>query len=318
MIRKRLGRVTAVFTAATMALMLIGVGTAAALPPGWQFLNPVNEAPLVAPGRLAAWSFTIYNGGSSNISKLYLTDSLDQAAVYVKDDRNACVKSPVLYCDFGALNADASINVLVVHTAPSSPGDFPITFQLNGSGATFSDGLKGRSHGDTLELKFDGKNLNPPVTVVSGASEFDGGYVIDAGATFATGNTLTRQNPQYSSVVAPINLSAVTIQDLSGYGSGDPCGTNGLDCIGQWTRLSAPTASGTPIKVTLVVRGQSLPGSLGPDDIVVFHDGDGIIGDVAAERCASGSAPCIDVTEVGGNFQIVVWLIKNGNLRGGY
>jgi hypothetical protein len=326
-IRKRLSRLATVFTSATLALMLLGVGTVTASPPGWQFLNAVNEAPLVATENLAAWSFTIHNGGSSNISKLFLTDSLDQAAVFVKDDRNACVKTPVLFCDFGALNAGDSIDVLVVHTAPSTAGDFPITFQLNGSGETYSDG-KGRSHGDTLNLTFDGKQFNdpipdnPPVTVVSGASEFDGGYVVDAGATFSTGDTLTKKNPQYSSVVAPINLSAVTIQDLSSYGTGDPCGTNGLTCIGQWTKLSAPTAGGAKIKITLVIRGQGLPGSLTADDIVVYHDDDGIIGDVATERCASAtdsaSAPCIYVTEVGGNFQVVVWLTHNGNLRGGY
>ena len=320
MIRKRLSRFATVSTSATLALMLLGAGTASASPPGWEFTNAVNESPLVAPGRLAGWSFTIHNGGSSNISKVFLTDSLAHAAVFVRSDRAGCTLTPVLFCDFGALAAGADINVLVVHTAPSVTGNFPITFQLNGSGATYSDS-KGRSHGDTLNLAFDGATGNPPVTVVVGG-EFDGGYVIDAGTTFTTGSTLTRQNPQYSTVVAPINLSAVTIQDLSGYGSGDPCGTNGLDCIGQWTRLSAPTAGGAKIKVTLVIRGQGLPGNVSADDIVVWHDGDGIIGDVAAERCLtatdSASAPCVYVTAVGGNFQVVVWLTHNGNLRGGY
>lgn len=317
MIHKRLSRFAAISTSAVLALMLLGAGTASASPPGWQFLNAVNESPLVAPGRLAGWSFTISNGGSSNIAKLYLTDSLAQAAVYVKSDRPGCVLSPVLFCDFGALAAGDSFNVLVVHTAPSSAGDFPITFQLNGSGKTFSDS-KGRSHGDTLNLDFDGKTGNPPVTVVSGASEFDGGFVLDAGTTFSTGDTLTRRNPQYSSVAAPINLSAVTIQDLSSYGTGDPCGTNGLDCIGQWTRLSAPTSAGAKIKVTLVIRGQGLPGSLTADDINVWHDADGLISTRCASATDGGLAPCVYVTEVGGNFQVVVWLTQNGNLRGGY
>jgi hypothetical protein len=306
--------------AMSLALLLLGTGTAVASPPGWEFQNIVNETPTIGSNRLAAWSFTIHNGGNSNISKLYLTDSLTAAAVFVKDDRNACVASPVLYCSFGALNSGDSIDVLVVHQGPTS-GSLPIVFQLNGSGATYSDS-KGRSHGDTLELFFDGKQGHLPATAVSGNSEYDGGYVVTAGATFSTGTTVTKQNPQASSVVAPISLSAVSIQDLGSYGSGDPCGTNGLDCIGQWTKLSAPTTTGTAIKVTLLIRGKGIPGNVGPDDIVVYHDGDGIIGDSPAERCSSASdsasAPCVYVTEVGGNFQVVVWLTHNGNLRGGY
>lgn len=315
--RKRLSRLATALMSAALLGAMVAAAPASAATPGWQFNNPVNESPLVAPGRLAAWSFTITNGGSSNISKLFLTDSLAQAAVFVQADRPGCVLSPVLFCDFGALVAGASINVLVVHTAPASAGSFPITFQLNGSGNTFSDG-KGRSHGDTLNLSFDGKTGNPAATVVSGAGDFDGGYVVDAGATFATGNTLTKQNPQYSSVVAPINLSAVTIQDLGSYGTGDPCGVDGLTCIGQWTKLSAPTAAGTNIKVTLVIRGQGLPGSVTADDINVWHDGDGLITTRCASATDGSAAPCIFVTEVGGNFQVVVWLTHNGNLRGGY
>ena len=322
MIRKRLGRIaTALTTAALLGALAVAAPVSAA-PPGWEFRDAENLSPLVGENNNAGWSFRIYNGGSSNIAKLYLTDSLDQAAVFVQDDRGACVKTPVLYCDFGALNAGDSINVLVVHTAPSTAGAFPITFQLNGSGNTFSDG-KGRSHGDTEELTFDGKQENPPVTMVSTSGEFDGGYVVAPGETFSTGTTVTRQNPQSSSVVAPISLSAVTIQDLGSYGTGDPCGIEGFEnCIGQWTKVDAPTAGGAKIKVTLLIRGQGLPGNIGPEDIVVYHDGDGIIGDDAGERCSSAddsaSAPCVYVTEVGNNFQVVVWLLHNGSLRGGF
>lgn len=322
MIRKRLGRLATVFTAASLALMLVGVGTAVASPPGWEFLTPVNLAPQVGTSRLAAWSFTIHNDGNSNIAKVYLTDSLTTEAYDVYADRAGCVTTPGLYCNFGALAAGASIFVRVVYRAPSTAGNFPVTFQLNGSGATFSD-VRGRSHGDTENLLFDGivGVGHAPVTVVNGSTEFDGGYAITAGGTFSTGGTLTRQNPQTSSVVAPINLSAVTIQDTSSYGTGDPCGTNGLTCIGQWTKLSAPTSGGAKIKVTLLIRGQGLPGSVGAEDIVVFHDGDGLIGE-GGVRCASATdstgAPCIFVTEAGDNFLVVVWLTHNGGLRGGY
>src|SRR5205814_1153679 len=132
-------------------------------------------------------------------------------------------------------------------------------------------------HGDTLNLVFDGKTGNPPVTVVNTSTEFDGGYVVTAGGTFSTDPNVTKGNPQSSSVVSPINLSAVTIQDSASYpGTGDPCVTFGISCIGQWTKLSAPTATGTPIRVNLVIFSKGVPGSVGPSDIVVYHDGDGI------------------------------------------
>lgn len=323
MIRKRLGRLASISTSAALALMLLGVGTASATPPGWEFLTPANLAPEVGTSRLAAWSFTIHNGGNSNISKLYLTDSLGTEEYNVSADRAGCVTAPVLYCDFGALAAGASIFVRVVHTAPDAAGDFPVTFQLNGSGETYSDG-KGKSHGDTKSLYFDGVAGadHAPVTVVRSSTEFDGGFAFTSGTIFSTTGALTRQNPQTSSVVAPISLSAVTIQDIAGSISGDPCGTNGFDCIGQWTRLSAPTADNARIKVTLIIRGKGLPGSVGAEDIVVYHEGeDGLIGE-GGVRCTSAtdsaSAPCIYVTQVGGNFQVVVWLTHNGGLRGGY
>ena len=322
MIRKRLGRVATVVTSASLAVMLIGVGTTLASPPGWEFVNAENPSVQVRTGRLAGWSFTIHNGGSSNIAKLYLTDSLLTNAAFVQDERGACVASPVLYCDFGALTAGDSIDVLVVHTAPTTAGNFPIKFQLNTSGATFSDS-KGRSHGDTLNLEFDGKTGNPPVTVVRSGTEFDGGYVLAAGTEYSTGTTVTKQNPQSSSVLAPINLAAVTIEDTSSYpGTGDPCATSGITCIGQWTKLSAPTTIGAPIRVGLLVQAKGIPGSVGPDDIVVWHEGgDGIIGNEEGERCSSASdsasAPCVYVTK-DGNFHVVVWLLSNGGLRGGY
>jgi hypothetical protein len=96
--------------------------------------------------------------------------------------------------------------------------------------------------------------------------------------------------------------------------------------------VNAPNPAGDKIKVNLLILGKGIPGSVGPDDIVLYHLGgtnaergdDGIIGDGATsgatERCASAtdsaSAPCIYVTEEGQNFRIVAWLLHNGSLRG--
>jgi hypothetical protein len=323
-IRKRLGRVATVSTAATMALMLLGVGSATAATAPWEFLSPVNLPLTVSPSTdtksfYAAWSFTIHNKGTSNIAQLYLTDSRAGAAAFVSATRAGCVTSPELYCNFGALNAGQSIDVVVAYKTPTTAGNFPITFQLNANGSTFSDG-RNKSRGDTLNLPFDGGTNNPPVTVVSGSSDFSGGYALDGASSFETSTSLTKNNPQSTSATTPTSNTTVMVLETSGYTGGtDPlCGGN-VTCIGQWTTLTAPAASPTnPIKVVLTILKKGLPGSIGPDDLSVYHDGDGIISTHCASANDSASAPCIYPTEVGGNLQIVVWLDHNGGLRGIY
>ena len=143
---QRLGRLITVSTAALLALMLVGPGIATAATPGWQFRNILQEPTTVADGGVASFKFQVFNNGKSNISKLFLTDSYNGAALSVTNSRGVtCQTSPQLFCSFGALAAKGFINVQVLYRVGTS--DFTTTFQLDSSG----DPAGGNnSHGDSL------------------------------------------------------------------------------------------------------------------------------------------------------------------------
>jgi len=328
--RLRVTWLVTVMTTALLAVMLLSVGGSDAKTPGWGFSSvTVNPAP-VGLGKLAEYSFTISNTGKSNISALNLkTDIAGSLATPAWIEQvqfngqatptSACGPNPPtgpLNCNLRALNAGNSIDFKLIFRVPSSGGPYTFNFMANGNGNTPSDS-GGTSHGDTL--------LRAATVNVSGSAEFDGGFTIGGGGTFGTTGTLGKSNPQQSSVTTAQSFAATTIQDSAMYTGGtDPCAVNGSNCIGQWSRVTAPNDTSGPIKVVLLVYGKGLPGSVGPEDIVLLHldnggADDGIIGDSSGERCASAtdsSAPCIFVEAVGGNFRITAWLVHNGSLRG--
>ena len=86
-----LRRAVAVVTGAMLAAMLIGPTTVSAAQPGWEFQNLQLLPDTVSPGASAGYSFTIHNGGSSNISQLYLTDSVNAAPTYFVNSRGTVV-----------------------------------------------------------------------------------------------------------------------------------------------------------------------------------------------------------------------------------
>ena len=329
-------RYLGVTIAAMLTFAIASVGPVSARPPGWGFESIVAVPSTVSPSKVAAFDVTIKNGGKSNISSLLMATDLGDTnplAVpkYVGDATwvnqplphvvRPCGNPPytaALSCDFGNLVAGASVSLRIALPVPAATGTHSFNFVLTGNGNTPSD-TGGTSHGDTKR--------GPASVSVSDDPNFAGGFVLDS-ETFSTVENLTRQNPQAGSITTTQDFEPSTIQESNSYsGTGSPCAT--VNCIGQWTTVTAPNpTSGNKIKVTLLILGKGVPGSVGPDDIVLYHLGgtnaergdDGIIGDTPSERCAtatdSGSAPCIYVTEEGQNFRIVAWLLKNGTLRG--
>ena len=155
--RARVGRLAALLAASVMATtMSAGIVTAA--PPNWDMtVTPLPAA--VTPGAAAGFEVTITNNGPSNISQLFLNDNKGDTPVYLTSSRpGTCnelgVLSGRLFCSFGALTdteGENSVTVVVAYATPTSGASYAIKFQANTSGATFSDGPKGKSHGDTLE-----------------------------------------------------------------------------------------------------------------------------------------------------------------------
>ena len=312
MTRKHLGRIaTALTTAALLGAMVVAAPVSAAQP-GWLFQNVKQLPDTVGQNALAGFSFTIKNGGKSNISALYLTDTVAGSPVYVANSRNiACQTVPELRCAFGALVSGATIDVTVAYRVGTS--DFVNKFRLDSTG----DPAGGNnSHGDS-------KFTDLLTTVVTSSVDFDGGFVIDD-SLYETRGTLGRQNKQISTAEVGDTLIPVTIKD--GFGA-FACSNSDPDCanlIGEWSALDVNGGVNVkPIKVTLNIWGGSVPGGVGVGDIYLVHaDGTGAATKVDATCNADNpptNADClVSVTKVGSNFKIVAWLAHNGGLRGGY
>jgi uncharacterized repeat protein (TIGR01451 family) len=336
--RYRLTWLATVVTTALLAVMLLNVGGIAAKTPGWGF-NPssiTGDPATVSPGAYVSYSFAVENTGKSNISAVFLTTDIPLGsgletpvwvfpAVWTNQDGPTapCGSAPFdgpLNCDLGNIVAGGSVHLQIVFQAPDTGTSWKFNFLLYGNGNTPSDS-GGTSHGDYKK--------GPASVSISSSAEFAGGFTLDGGGTFGTTGALSKRNPQSSSVTTPQSFAATTIEDFSSYplGGTDPCSLSGANCIGQWTRVSAPNPDGGALKFEFEIYGKGIPGSVSADDILLYHYADNgtlieIVGDIPEERCDPATAdtdpshvPCIYVTESGGNFHVVAWLKNNGGLK---
>lgn len=305
--RSQIRRLAGMTVAATLMLAALAVGPAAAKTPGWQFINVQTLPETVGANSVAGYRFTITNAGKSNISALYLTDSVNAAPEFVWNSRGTtCDVSPNLRCAFGALNSGASIDVIVAYRVGNAT--FNNTFQLDSTGDPAGDN---QSHGDSL--------LQAVSTNVSTSANFAGSFTLDT-STLQTVGTLGSSNKQTSSVEPPETLIPVTVQD--GITSGVACTIAACsNQLGEWTSLNVANgkAYSSAFKVTLTVWKGAVPGGVSADEIDVLHTTDaGTTYVIAADCPASGPiiSECRTVTKVGQNYRIVIWLLQNGTLRG--
>lgn len=305
--RSQIRRIAGVTVAAALVLAALGAGPVAARTPGWQFLNVQTLPTTVGQNAVAGYSFTIKNGGKSNISALYLTDTTSTPPEFVWNSRGtACQLSPTLRCEFGALVAGASIDVIVAYRVGTT--NFNNSFQLDSTG----DPAGGNnSHGDS--------KLQPVSTAVSSNANFAGTFTLNTSALQTTG-TLGNSNKQTSTVEPPETLIPVTVQD--GITNGVPCTIAACsNQLGEWTNLNVANnkAYAAAFKVTLMVYKGAVPGGVDADEIEVLHTTNaGTTYVISADCPVSGpiTSECRTVDQVGQNFRIVVWLLQNGSLRG--
>lgn len=328
MIRKRLGRFATVLTSATMASLLLGVGTATAANPTWAV--SFDRLPnVVAPGSDAGWFVTVTNDGPSNINDLNISITSEEEGAlptYISDlvlssggTESCSTATGALVCNVGTLVDDATVTFTVAFAVPSTDiGTFDLNIGLvAGTGNTDSDG-PGKSRGD--------KKTFTNSTPISSSSNFDGGFTASENS-YQTNQNVGRRNLQATTIENVGDNIGVTIED--GIATGVDCLTTASrTCIGEWSAVNVDDGAefGTPFKVTLLIAGSSVPGGTAAADIVLVHELDNgtveVLGDSADERCDSAgdsaSAECIYVTKVGSNYRLVAWLFQNGNLRGGF
>jgi hypothetical protein len=312
--RSRLSRFATVFTAAAMALLLVGVGTTVAATPGWQNSNAVSILDSVGPGKDAAYTVTLKNDGPGNISTLYL--QTDKPASYVSDER--CTQlSPVLYCSFGAQNVGQDITFTVAFTVPNSTGTFTVNFSESANG--FSNSDKGHhSRGDI-------NSFSGSTDITTGGGDFDAGFNVD-NDTFATNDSLGRNNAQATKLESAPDLTPVIIID--GITSAPCTGSTACDrLIGEWSKLTVGDGTVGPFKVTLLIYGKAVQGNPDPSTLYLVHtDSDGVA-TVVQDQCTfdgsgnlTSTTDCLDGTpvKVGRNYKIVAWFMNNGGMRGAY
>ena len=309
----RLRRLAAIISTALLGVALIVPSSVAAAQPGWT-MDVVTLPSAVSPGADAGYRLTIRNLGPSNISQLYLTDSVTSAPTYLAGDRTAlCNPTGVLYCAFGALNAGDVIVLTVAYTTPATGSSFSPTFMLNTTGATFSD--KGKnSHGDTLLVKV--------TTSLSGDQNFAGGFVLSSNVEIKNGG-VTRTNLQSTSAAASGTNIPVTVQD----GSGVPASTCAAvaNSFGECSKVEVAEGGSLAggIKIIITVYWKSVPKNLDPSLVVVTHTlADGSTQEI---RTSCGTDPenhldpgCRDaVYDADKNLVITIWTRSNGGFKGG-
>jgi hypothetical protein len=311
-IRKRLGRLSTAITAAALLGAMAIAAPASAATPGWEFQTVQQLPDTVGVGQVAGFKFRIYNGGKSNISALFLTDTAIGSPEFNWNSRGtACETVPEFKCAFGALNSKAFIDVIVAYRVGST--NFTNKFQLDSTG----DPAGGNnSHGDS-------KFTDLLTTIVSSDANFAGSFTLDT-STLANVGTLNSGNPQSTSIDPPETLIPVTIED--GITTGIAC--THVKCahaFGQWSKLNVddnhnygPT---TAFKVTLMLLGSAVPGGVTASEIEVLHTTNAGSTYLINATCTPTTgtptnAECKTVTKIGSNFRIVVWLFQNGAIRG--
>jgi Domain of unknown function DUF11 len=316
-----LRRLTAVISAASLALMVLGAGVAQASAPAWIPSEITELPPTVGPGTDAGYSFSVTNNGPSNISSLYLLGTLPQPAVYAAwqvttggamTGQGTCPTNAQLKCTIGALNAGQTASFLIAYAVGTS--SLTASFQANTTGSIINP--NGHNHGDLLQWS--------ATTSVSNSKDFAGGFQLGDGNVFDN-QTLGPKNVQGTTVNSFDPLIPVTVQD--GATVSFPCVNCGsAHLFGEWSDVSVKGGQPTSgFKVVLLIRGSELSGSPDLSTIYVEHtSADGSTTTQIRTQCDSatskptniGTDGCILVSKVGSNIQIIVWLITNGGLKG--
>ena len=307
---KLLGRVLGVLALVGLAVFA-GVGSASAGQPKWS-MTVENLPSLAAAGSEAGFQVTISNGGTSNISKLFLRTDTSVAPDYVTTTQGTCTAPGTkLSCSFGQLRKGKTVTVVAAFPTSEEATAFAAGFFANTSGASSSD--KGHaSHGDTL------RDPNEAATELTDSPDFAGGFSID-GQPVGTDDELSDSNVQSTKVTPPGGGVVTTAQD--GLGPDEFTCTGCLGTLfGEWSSVNVDNGNTVDglIKVTLLVRADQIPYYDTVDDISVVHVLDDGTTQILTERCGEEpTANCIDVQELySGDFQITAYVDQNGGFKG--
>jgi hypothetical protein len=333
-LRSRIRRLLTVLSVSLLAIASLGISPVSAANPDWD-ITIVPTPATVGAGRDAGFIVTVLNDGTSQINKLSVTttalDTPNAAPVYISTlaySTGASASCPIAVpqiCQIGTLEGGTSVTFTVAYAVPSGArGDFELEVAIRaGTGDTDSDGPKGKSRGDAYK---------ETEAATIGTGDFDGGFVV-GGDAYQTNPNLGPRNIQSTALTGAPELVPVMIED--GIATLDDCDNVADDpacasLFGEWSRLNVNNGNdgnpfGTPFKVTLVVRGSSVPGNPDPEDVVFVHvldDGSIVVIEDACTFAGANPVPtnpeCLTARKAGSNWVLEVWLLRNGFGRGGF
>jgi hypothetical protein len=295
------------------------VGSTIAANPGWN-ASVVASPGTVSSGDTVGFVVTFTNGGSSNISQLYVNMPTPTGAAFtevLKPASVACTPpagSTPLMCSYGAVNAGTTVVLTVVYTSPATTGLLSATANFNTTGATGSD-RGGNSHGDTL-------SKTGSVTL-STSRDFAGRFVDTEGQTTVFNDpTLGNKNKQSTSATINVTKVPVTVED----GFAPSCIAGSTICpttsFGQASELFIANGQsfGAPFKVVINLYH---PGVSASEVHGVYHSFTNALGvqqdeNITAPCTGDPSAiQCFTATDIGNqNVRIIIWLLHNGKING--
>ncbi|MEX1169892.1 MAG: hypothetical protein WEE50_07100 [Chloroflexota bacterium] len=355
--RVRARRTLITVVAASLLAVSAFAGNATAATPNWSVgygtdwdgpvLNSGASSAGVSAGSEVGFFEWLHNGGTSNISQLFVTATTTPTATVagafwtIQDASDvvvrtgACPVATPLVCSFGALNAGHTVYVVAAFTTGSNLADDTVqrvTFNFTTTGTPPG---KNKSHGDA-------KALSDSVLITKNR-DAAGDFNIDAQSiTVADDQKITGQNRQATSATVSGSFTGVSVGDSPNLTT--PCDGSLTVGFPDWFSCSLLTSltsvievgngkvftndSGGPGIKVLISFSQS-PNQLSGDNPFVYHYwttlelvGNSTVtvphAELITDLCEydSGSlptnaTPCLTV----GNKNVTVWVFHNGPMR---
>lgn len=323
MIRRPKSRgISLIASSSLVALMLlVPAGATAATPT--VILNGTGPNPAtVSLGEPAAFSTSLKNNDTSNISLKLTTTDPSLVVLAATATGGTCQQTTPLSCTFKNVKPQVTVSAAVVLQAPAAGTSFNAQLKWDTTGISNDKG--GNSHGDSFYFPNSGvPTVGVPLTVPlnSDATNYRSRYVLTTTQqTVQNDQAVGSANKQATRVVAPSTLIGVTVSDGT---AGDAC----TGCFGEASVVEV--AGGAPFsggfQVIITFDSSEIPSGVNANNINVYHTwtGDPAPGfETISTRCSfSGglptSMPCLTAKKVNGNdLQVTIWTTHNGVIHG--
>ena len=318
MIPKRSPRFLALLIAGTLVGALFASPALAAKPP--RHGGTATAVPgTVGPSTDLAKNYARFDVVFTNTRNSSLQQVTIEAATPAGSDLEAVVAGPLvngvsqgtcdagganLTCTIGTVVAGAVVTLSVVYEIPvTTATSMDVSFIFKSTGAPGTD--PGTSHGDDFPVNG---------SVVIDSTDFDGGYLFDAGDLVVETNQVLskRGNPQSTRINGPASGIPVTASEVAANQFVCP---EGVECFGQWSVLNVNNDTLIEDGFTVVIGYDAVPGNSGDVGFVHLVGGGSTF---ITESCGGlVTMNCIvDIDSVNGDLYYTLLIDNNGPIRG--